>query len=84
MYTATTHKVHKINGNKLGELHIRMRNYKTPNMVEGQSEDYAAIHATKRGLLQYPPGAYTPPKGGHGPPCGEAVTIVGECPYIDR
>jgi hypothetical protein len=61
-----------------------MRNYKTPKLAEGQSVDYAAIHAMKTGLSLYPPGAYKPLKRDRGPPCGEVVTIDEECPYICR
>jgi hypothetical protein len=84
MYTAATHRILEVKGNKLGKLYIRMRNCKTSKMVEGQSVDYAAIHAAKRGLSQYPPGVYTPPKSGRGPPCGEVVTVDGEFPYNGR
>jgi hypothetical protein len=56
MHRAATHKVLKVKKGKLDELHIRMRNYKMPKMVEGQSVDYVAIHATKRSLSQYPLG----------------------------
>jgi hypothetical protein len=84
MHTATTHKVPEAKGDKLGELHIRMRNCKTPKMVEGRFVDYAVIHAAKRGLSQYPPNKYIHTKRGCGPPCGGAVTIVEECPYIGR
>jgi hypothetical protein len=59
-----------------------MRNWKMPKLAEGQSADYAAIHDVRKGLLLYPPGAYTPPKRDHGPPGAIAVTIIGECPYI--
>jgi hypothetical protein len=55
-----------------------MRNCKTPMMVEAQSADCAAIHDMKKGPSPYPPGACTPLKIGRGPPCDEAVTIVGE------
>jgi hypothetical protein len=61
-----------------------MRNCKTPKLAEGQSVDYAAIYAAKIGLSLYPSGAYKPPKRDRGPPCGEAVIIDGECPYICR
>jgi hypothetical protein len=36
-----------------------MRNGKTPKIVEGQSVDYAAIHAVRKGLSLYPPDVYT-------------------------
>jgi hypothetical protein len=39
-----------------------MRNCKTPKLAEGQSIDYTAIYAAKRGPSPYPPGAYTPSK----------------------
>jgi hypothetical protein len=61
-----------------------MRNCKTSKLAKGQSEDYAAIHEAKRCVSPYPPGAYTPLKRDHGPLCGEAVTIAGECPCICR
>jgi hypothetical protein len=50
MHIAATHKVHKVHGKKLDELHIRMRNCRTSKMVEGQSIDYAAIHTVKISL----------------------------------
>jgi hypothetical protein len=52
--------------------------------MAGQSVDYVAIRAEKRDPLQYPPGACTPSKRGHGPPRGEAATIGGEFPCICR
>jgi hypothetical protein len=55
-----------------------------PKMVEGQSVDYVAIHATKRSLSQYPPGVCTPSKRGCGPPCGDTATIDRQFPYIVR
>jgi hypothetical protein len=60
MHTAKPHIVweSKI---KIDELHIRLRNYKTPMMVEGQFIDYAAIRAEKIGPSLYPPDVYTPP-----------------------
>jgi hypothetical protein len=61
-----------------------MRNCKTPKLAEDQSVDYAAIHAVKKGLSLYPPGAYTPSKRDLDPPCGEGVTIDRECMYIYR
>jgi hypothetical protein len=61
-----------------------MRNYKMPKLAEGQSIDYTAIHAPRRGISPYPPGVYIPLKIDGGPPCDEVVTIVGECPYIYR
>jgi hypothetical protein len=61
-----------------------MRNCKTPKLAECQSVDYPAIHAEKTGLSPYPPGVYKSPKRDRGPPCGEAVTIDEECPYIFR
>jgi hypothetical protein len=76
--------LHSANKVKLGELHIRLKNCNTPKMMEGQCADYAAIHATKRGPSPYPPGACTPLKRGRDPPCGEAVTIIGGCPYTGR
>jgi hypothetical protein len=39
-----------------------------PKLAEGQSVDYAAIHAAKTGLSPYPPGAYKPPRRDRGPP----------------
>jgi hypothetical protein len=83
MHIAATQKVQEVKV-KLGELHIKMRNCKTPKQAEGQSVDYDAIYTVKRGLLPYPPDAYTPPIRDRGPPCGEAVTIAKECPYICR
>jgi hypothetical protein len=65
---------------KLDELCIRMRNYKTPKLVEGQSADYVVIHNARKGPSLYSPAVCTPSKRGHGPPCGIAATIVGECP----
>jgi hypothetical protein len=59
-----------------------MRNYKTPKLAEGQSVKYTVIHVAKRGISPYPLGVYTPPKIDRGPPCGEAVIIVGEFPII--
>jgi hypothetical protein len=38
-----------------------MRNCKTPMGEAVQSEDYAAIHAEKRDVSQYPLTSYTPP-----------------------
>jgi hypothetical protein len=84
MHTATTHEVQEVIIKKLDELYIRMRNSKTLKLTEGQSVDYAAIHAPRRGISPYPLGAYTPPIIYRGPPCDEAMTIVGECPYIYR
>jgi hypothetical protein len=83
-HSQNTQGSHSANEIKLGELHIRLRNCKTPKMMEGQCADYAAIHAAKRGPSPYPPGACTPLKRGRDPPCGEAVTIVGGCPYTGR
>jgi hypothetical protein len=48
MHIAATHKVPKAERIKLGELHVKMRNCKTPKVVEGQSVDYAAIHGAKK------------------------------------
>jgi hypothetical protein len=45
----------------IDELHIILRNCKMPMVTEGQSVDYAAIRAEKKGPLPYPPDAYTPP-----------------------
>jgi hypothetical protein len=53
-------------------------------LAEGQSVYYAAIHVAKIGLSPYAPGTYKPLKRDRGPPCGGAVTIDGECPYICR
>jgi hypothetical protein len=61
MHTATTHKVSNAGINKLGELHIRMGNCKTPKVMEGRSVDYAAIHAPKKGISPYPAAACIPP-----------------------
>jgi hypothetical protein len=61
-----------------------MRNCKPSELVEGQSINYVAIYIAKRGLLSYPPGAYTPPKKDRGPPCDKVVTIDRECTYIYR
>jgi hypothetical protein len=53
-------------------------------LEEVQSVDYAAIHVAKKVPSSYPPGACTPLKRDSGPPNGEVVTIVEECPYIGR
>jgi hypothetical protein len=83
-HSQNTQGSYSANEIKLGELYIRLRNCKMLNMMEGQCADYAAIHAAKRGPLPYPSCASAPLKRGRDPPCGEAVTIVGGCPYTGR
>jgi hypothetical protein len=83
-HSQNTQGSHSANEIKLGELHIRLRNCKTPKMMEGQYVNYAAIHAAKRGPSPYPPAVCTPLRRGRDPPCGEAVTIVEGCSYTGR
>jgi hypothetical protein len=60
MHTAKPHIVRE-SKIKIDKLHIRMRNRKTPMVVEGQSVDYATIRAEKKGPSPYPQDAYTHP-----------------------
>jgi hypothetical protein len=83
-HSQNTQSSYSANKVKLGELHIRLRNCKTPKTVEGQCADYAVIHAAKRGPSLYLPGACTPLKRDHDPTCGEAMTIVEGCSYTGR
>jgi hypothetical protein len=46
---------------KIDELYIRMRNCKTPMVVEVQPVDYAAICVEKIGPSPYPRDTCTPP-----------------------
>jgi hypothetical protein len=55
MHTATPQKVWTNAKSKEGELHIMLRNCKTPRKQVAQSVDYAAIHDERRNVSQFPP-----------------------------